>query len=177
MQENVFLRDLGIPGIACDDTRRFEVVATGLPLAGGLPLAIDETMVGVLHGDGTAWQRADQVAGVSIVRAQRDKSTKYPELQDSTVRLTTLACEVGGRWSSECLETVEQLAAARAREAPGYLQTAARRALEARWWALLSCAQQGALAATLVDDAVRLLDGCDVPAPELAEILVDEMRS
>ena len=72
---------------------------------------------------------------------------------------------------------VEQLAIAKAREAPPYLQAAARGAYEMRWWALLSCAQQNALAATLVDDSVLLLDGRDAPAPELAEILIDDLHS
>ena len=108
-------------------------------------------------------------------RAHNTKETTYPELVNSSIaRLTTLACEVGGRWSEECLKLVQDLARARARDAPSYLQKAARLAYESRWWALLSCAQQSALAATLVDDGVALLDGTDGPPAECADVLVDE---
>ena len=175
--ENVFLRDMGIAGVLPRDGRKLEVVATGLPLARGVPLAVDATMVSVLHCDGSPWQRADVTPGVALQRGERDKDVTYPELVDSdAVVLTTLACETGGRWSTACADVVAALAAARAREAPRHLQLAARLAFERRWWALLSCAQQDALAATLVDDAVRLLDGHDGLEVELVDVLVDERR-
>ena len=171
--ENVYLRDMGVPGINCDDGRRLEVVATGLPLFGGVPLAVDATLISPLHADGTPWAGTVTEAGKSFQRAEDSKATSYPELQNSPLaRLTTLACEVGGRWSEECCQVVAQLAHAKARAAPQHLRTAARCAYEARWWALLSCAQQSALAATLVDDAVVLLDGHDGAEPVIADVLV-----
>ena len=99
------------------------------------------------------------------------------EIVDSPVaQLTTLACEVGGRWSSTCQRVVAQLAAARARAAPKHMQMGARLAYERRWWAQLSCAQQDSLAATLVDDGILLLDGRDAAETPVAEVLVDETR-
>ena len=92
------------------------------------------------------------------------------------MKLTTLACEVGGRWSNNCANILANLAAARARAAPRHLQLAARLAFESRWWALLSCAQQDALAATLVDDGVLLLDGHDGAIPEAADVILDELH-
>ena len=176
--ENVFLRDMGIPGVGARDGRRLEVIATGLPLYGGVPLAVDATLVSPLHADGTPWPGADAGAGVALRRGERDKDTTYPELVGSPLaRLTTLACETGGRWSDGCREVVRQLASARSRSAPRHLQAASRCALEARWWALLSCCQQDAVAATLVDDAVGLLDGQDAPAPPLVDTLVCERDS
>ena len=95
--ENVFVRDLGIAGVRPGDARRLEVVATGLPLARGVPLAVDATMVSVLHCDGSPWARADQTPGVALGRAENSKNATYPELvASSTALLTTLACEVGG---------------------------------------------------------------------------------
>ena len=47
-------------------------------------------------------------------------------------------------------------------------------AYEARWWALLSCAQQDTLAATLVDDGLLLLDGHDAALPLIVDVIVDE---
>ena len=129
---NVFLRDLNID-VAHQDDRKLEVVATGLPLARGIPLAVDATMVSPLHADGTPWHRADAKAAVALARGEGAKETIYPELMGSAVaRLTTLACETGGRWSDLCLVTVAQLAAARARQAPRHLQLSARLAYEDR---------------------------------------------
>ena len=172
--ENVFLRDMGVPGIAPDDGRRLEIVVTGLPLYGGVPLAEDATMVSPLHGDGTPWPRANESSGTAIRRGEHDKTITYPELVDSPIaRLTTLACEVGGRWSPACQDIVSQLARARARSVAQHMQTAYRCALEVRWWSMLSCVQQDALAATLHDDSVLLLDGHDGEAPPAAEVIVD----
>ena len=75
MQENVRLRDMGVPGISCQDERKLEVVATGLPVAGGIPLAVDATMVGVLHANGTPWPCADTDPGVALDRAHRSEDT------------------------------------------------------------------------------------------------------
>jgi hypothetical protein len=174
VQENVMLKDLAVPGIAVTDGRALEVVATGLPLARGVPLGVDATMVSPLHCDSTPWARAEAVPGVSLERAAGAKASTYPELVASdAVKLTTLACEVGGRWSNDCAEILAQLAAARARAAPKHLQLAARVSFEARWWALLSCAQQDTLAATLADDAVILLDGRDEAEPFAVDVILN----
>ena len=63
---------------------------------------------------------------------------------------------------------------ARARSAPRHLQLSARLAFESRWWTLLSCAQQDALAATLVDDSLSLLDGTDAAMPFPVDVIVNE---
>ena len=155
VQEKVFLRDMGLPGVSPADRRQIEVLATGSPLCSGIPVAVDSTCVSPLHADGLPWRKADVQAGVSLDRAEASKDDTYNELVDSsTVRLLTLACETGGRWSQRCIDVVATLAAHRARAAPRHLQRAARTAFASRWWALLSVAQQDALAATLVDDAV-----------------------
>ena len=173
--ENVFVRDLGIAGVRPGDARRLEVVATGLPLARGVPLAVDATMVSVLHCDGSPWARADQTPGVALGRAENSKNATYPELvASSTALLTTLACEVGGRWSTTCVDVVARLATARARAAPSHLQLSARLGFERRWWAILSCTQQDCLAATLVDDGVLLLDGHDAAVPEVVDVVFAE---
>ena len=169
---------MGLPGVPVTDGRRLEVVATGLPLARGVPLGVDVTMVSVLHADGEPWTRTAAIAGAALARAEAAKRDTYPELDGSdVVRLTTLACETGGRWSEVAADTIAQLAVFHARAAPRHLQLSTRLASESRWWALVSCAQQDALAATLVDDGVIVLDGHDAAAPELAELLVDEAHA
>ena len=169
--------DMGLPGVHPADTRRIEVLATGLPLCAGIPAAVDATLSSPLHADGQAWAKADVEGGVAIARAEASKGKTYPELVDSpVVRLVTLACETGGRWSQQCANIVALLAAFRARAAPRHLQLSARIGFESRWWALLSVAQQDALAASLVDDGIVALDGHDGAEPPLIDIIVDAAR-
>ena len=172
MRENVFLRDTTLSSIAASDGRRLEIVATGLPLHRGVPLGCDASLVSPLHTDGSPWSDADWRPGVAIQRAEEDKDTTYPELVDSDqLRLVTLACETGGRWSKQCLDTIRALAHAKAREAPHRLRRAAALAWERRWTAMLSVTVQSALASTLVDDAPRLLDAADEEAPPVVDLV------
>ena len=57
------------------DSRRLEILAEGLPLYGGVQLAIDTTLVSTLHCDGSARRSAAQIDGV--VRADA-KSALIP---------------------------------------------------------------------------------------------------
>ena len=174
VKENVLLRDTLLPGIAAHDGRKLEIIATGLPLFNGVPLGVDASIVSPLHADGTVWLGADMKNGVAISRAEADKAATYPELIDSDeLRLVTVACETGGRWSQTCVDLLRQLAKSRARDAPERLQLSARVGWETRWWTMLSVCVQDALAATLVEDAAEVLDGVDGAMPELGEVLVD----
>ena len=171
------LRDMGLPGILATDRRQIEILATGLPLCAGIPVAVDATLVSPLHADGRPWAKADVEAGCSIARAEAKKGQTYSELVESPcVRLLTLACETGGRWSQQCADVLAQLAFTRARAAPQHLQLATRTALVGRWWALLSVAQQDALAATLVDDCPLALDGHDGAEPAFSELVADMLH-
>ena len=94
---NVMVRDLdlAIPQQALDG-RRLEVVADGLPLFGGVQLAIDTTLVSPVRADGNARRGAAQHDGVSLATARRRKGRTFPELVGprSRARLVILACEV-----------------------------------------------------------------------------------
>ena len=91
--------------------------------------------------------------GASLLRAERRKCCRHPELADGPFgRLVVLACETGGRWNDASLRFVAQLAKHKARSAPRLLQAAARAAWQNRWWGLLSIAAQGALATTLLGE-------------------------
>lgn len=150
------------------------MVATGLPLHGGVPLGCDCTMVSPVHANGQPWAGCATEAGVAIRRAEVDKEKTYRELVGSgQLRLVTLACEVGGRWSKTCVDTVRALAAAKARSAPRLVRASALHAWEARWWTILSVGAQSALAATLTEEAVMVLDGHDGEEPPLADVLFD----
>ena len=65
---NVFVRDLDL-GTPVTDTRRLEVVVDGLPLFGGVQLAVDTTLVSTLNCDGSAhWGAADRDGAVLAAR-------------------------------------------------------------------------------------------------------------
>ena len=82
------------------DRRAIELVALGLPLYHGMPLACDTTVASPLHANGTARPHADTTPGEALARLEDDKLDRYPELAASgRVRLVVVAGEVGGRWS------------------------------------------------------------------------------
>ena len=116
--------------------------------------------------------------GVAIERLERDKRRTYPELVGSNrLRLTTLACETGGRWSKECTDTVRRLAKAKARHAREDQQAKLAAAYASRWWSLLSIAAQNSLAASLANDKPRLLDGVDGEEPDWQEVLYENQAA
>jgi len=183
VQTDVLLRDTNLEGIAADDRRQLEVVATGTPLFRGVPLGVDATMVSPLHADDTPWDgegRGDNRTnaathdGVAIARGEKDKVRTYPDLvNNGRLRLTTLATETGGRWSKTCLKVVRELAKAKAREAPEERRAQVAAAWASRWWSILSIAARNALAATLADDKPLALDGYDAPEPLWTDVLLE----
>ena len=70
--------DLGAPNAA--DNRRLEVVVDGLPLFGGVQLAVDTTLVSAVQGDGVPRRGAANRDGVALASARRKKARTYPEL-------------------------------------------------------------------------------------------------
>ena len=77
---NQFVRDsdLGVPN--ANDNKRLEVVADGLPLFGGVQLAVDTTLVFAVRGDGESVPGAADRDGVALRRARRRKEATFPEL-------------------------------------------------------------------------------------------------
>ena len=102
-------------------------MATGRPLFHGIPMGVDASIVSPLHADGSVWLNADLTNGVAIARAEAAKARTYPELVDSDeLRLTTLACATGGRWSCTGVDVIRHLAKIRAGDSPDRLQLSAR---------------------------------------------------
>ena len=117
VRENVLLRDTAVPHIDPEDGRKIEVVASGLPVAHGVPIAVDATMVSPLHANGTAWAHAAHTPGHSMLRAFKLKEVNYPELcESSTLSLVVAAMETGGRVCKEAVDLLTTAAHARARE-------------------------------------------------------------
>ena len=107
-----------------------EILAEGLPLHGGVQLAIDTTLVSTLHCDGSARLGAAQIDGAVFAEARRHKERTYPELVGlpRRTRVVVLAGEVAGRWSDETCGFLSLLAKTKARGEPRLLRRRAEQA-------------------------------------------------
>lgn len=96
------LRDMGMQNLDPCDGRHFEIVARGLPLGRGVPMAMGVTLVSPLRADGMPLAWAEVAPSVSLHRASTRKRATYPELACGE-RLTflTAALEAGGKLSDE----------------------------------------------------------------------------
>ena len=170
---NAFLRDMNV-NVAATDERRIEVLAQDLPCFGGAQLAVDVTLRCVLSSTGEPHPNTADVDGAALAAARADKERTYPELTTSgRCRLVVVAIETGGRWSSEAVEFVRQLAFARAREVPSFMQFATALAWERRWTRMLSTACSLSFAASLVEPSDKCETWCRTGGepPSLAELL------
>ena len=113
------VRDLDLPGLDVIDGRRSEVVVDGMPLATRcwcVPFtATVPFTIGVADTDSVVFHWA---------RRRGDPELVGP---GSRARLVVLALDVGGRWSAETRTFISQLAKAKARRKPRFLQKRASR--------------------------------------------------
>ena len=152
MATNLLVRHMDLAAPNAHDCRRLEVVADGLPLFGGVQLAVGTTLVSPVRGGGQPQRGASDRDGVALKRARR-KETMRPELVRpvSRARLVVLALEVGGRWSQEAWTSVLLLAQARARSEPPLTRRRMEQAWRLRWYSVISCAAARAFAASLLE--------------------------
>ena len=96
------------PPSSVNDGRRLEVVVDGLPVFGGAQLAVDTTVVSLLHCDGSPHRGAADVDGAVLAAARRRKERTCPELvrPGRRARLVVLAGDVAGRWSEETVSFI-----------------------------------------------------------------------
>ena len=108
VRENVFLRDTALDNIDPNDGRRIEVVVSGLPIARGIPIAVDATLVSPLHADGTPHPHTVTRPGASFRRAEASKANTYPELVNSSLlQLLTVASKRDWRETQQAwLQTI-----------------------------------------------------------------------
>ena len=170
VRTNIMLRDLDMELPHAGDARRLEVVVDGLPLYGGRQLAVDTTLVGVLHANGQPMRRTPDEDAVRLVAARRRKERTYPELVGRRGRATlvVLAGEVGGRWSGETISFLNQLADARARSESILMRKRVEQAWLLRWASMLSCVAARAVASSLLD--FRRPHGADGATPPSHEV-------
>ena len=171
---NVMIRDLNIEA-APEDSRRIEIAANNLPLWNGVQLAIDTTLVSAIRSNGLPIQNAHARDGIALTRARRRKERTYPELigDRARSRLIVVGIETGGRWSSEAIDLVYQLAHNRARSEPSVLRNSAAFSWSRRWINILSCACQRAFAGSLLHLPGSLAQNLDGPDPFLGDVLTD----
>ena len=136
---NMLVRDMGLGVLAAGDSRQLEVVVDGLPLHGGVQLALDTTLVSSVRGDGEPRRGAGDTDGVALLQARKRKET-YPELMGprARARLVVVALEVGGKWSAEAKSFVGQLAKARAGAELRVTQRRMEQAWKLRWCSILA---------------------------------------
>ena len=83
-----------------------------MPVAHGIPIAVDATTVSPLHVDGTIWIGAANNPWQSFGRAVRSKHETYPDLIDSPLlKLVVVATEVGGRMNRESRSLLKTIVA------------------------------------------------------------------
>ena len=152
---NVMVRDLDLLPLHQVDARRLEVVADGLPGPAPLPWRPGRSGydVGLTLETGTPHIRCAVEDGVALMQARRRKERTYhePSGAHGRARLVVLACEVGGRWSSETQAFLRQLVKAKTRHVPPALRTSAKLAWLWRWSTILACASARAFAVSLLE--------------------------
>ena len=70
---NMLVRDINFGVPVAGDSRRLEVVVGGLPLHGGVQLALDTTLVSSVRGDGEPRRGAADTDGVALFQARKRK--------------------------------------------------------------------------------------------------------
>ena len=170
---NVRVQDMDLARPDALDIRRLEIVVDGLPLFQGAQLAVDTTLVSVLRRDGVPRQQAATHDGAALSAARRRKERVYPELTGAMgrTRLVVLAGEVGGWWSEESREFLNQLAKAKARREPRHLRARARQVWRHRWASLLAGSAAKAFALSLLERRSGL--GSDGDTPLTSEVIGD----
>ena len=98
--------------------------------------------------------------GAALTAARRRKERTYSELVGrGRARLVVAAGEVGGRWSTETMSFLSQLAKVKTRHEPCILRRRVQQAWRSRWQAILSCAAAKAFARSLLE--MRAVVGAD----------------
>ena len=173
--EQAQTRDLGLPGCSPDDRSRPDGVTYALPVWAGLPGAWDVTLRSPIARNGSVRPAALRAAGSTFTAARRQTQRDYPAIRRSgQIALVCLAGEVGGAWAPEVHALIRRMARAKAERAAPVLRQALRSALATRWWRILSCAVQRAVAASLrvvapargvaLSRAAPILEDCDLVA-------------
>ena len=172
VRTNAFLRDMDLDPINPLDARRLEVVVDGLPMFGGSSSQSTRRCP-----DGAAKPRAATMSGAYLEVARRRKEARYPEFvgNQGRARLVVLAGEVGGRFSSETAQFLQDLTNANVREVPHLLKGRAHSAWIRRCSFMLACAAARAFAISLLEGDSSV--GAEGPTPSVHAVLGGDHRA
>ena len=85
------------------------------------------------------------------MQAHQQCRQDYPEVERSSIaELCCLGVEVFGRWGQDSLRVVHAAVATRVHELPSRVRRGTQARLLRRWWGLLSCATQRAVARNII---------------------------
>ena len=110
-------------------------------------------LLSALHCDGSAIVGAANRDGVALAVARRHKERTFPEWAApwSRCRLLVMANAVGGRWSSEALAFLRQLAKAKGRSETPLIRRRVAQVWKLRRLVIMSCAAARAVASSLLE--------------------------
>ena len=134
---------------------------------------MDVFCVSPVTGAGQARPGCLTVDGGAVQAAARKCHTvDYPEVAPSGAgRLLALGVEAFGRWSTDSLDTVRQLAASRCEAMPPRVRLGTQLRLLPRWWGLLGLATQQAVARAISRGSDADLAPAPLePSPALADL-------
>ena len=164
------LRDSHIP-VHPDDQRRLDIVATGLPIAQGLPLFCDVTVLSPLTRNGDARPGTSNQGGSLLAAAERENNDMYEEIRSSGFgTLLCLGAETYGRWGAQAVWLVPALATERTRHLHPRIRTGIALASLHRWWGILGIALQNVVAHAIQHAHADLGQTLLEPPPRLADL-------
>ena len=136
VRTNVLVRDLDLGVMNHLDGRRIEVIADGLPLFGGVQLAVDTTLVSVLHETACP---AEVRISMQVWHCGKHAPAKSAHTLNSRERAGGVRWRSGEQVVAETQDFLCALAEAKARSAPLLLQSKVRSAWLRRWRRILAC--------------------------------------
>ena len=99
------LRNTHVP-VPPGDTRRLDLIVSGLGVERGLPLFCDVTCVSPISARGFARPGTSTIDGALLRDAARDNDDTYSEvLRTGLGKLLCLGCDVFGRWGGDAVRT------------------------------------------------------------------------
>ena len=150
-------RSLRLPHIrrSENDNRRMDLITRGLSgIFGGKPLFMDATCISPVHGNGLPMVGAADHDGACLRR--KDDDTYYTDYPDVFVsphaKLLSLSVETYGRWGSDSLKLVRQMARYKASDVSACLQKSVIQSFSKRAWGILSISLQKNIADSILHE-------------------------
>ena len=156
-----------------DDTRRLDVVVSGLNVARGLPRFCDVTVISPISTNGRARPGTSNRGGSLLQQARAENDAIYHEVISSGLGiLQCLGAEVFGRWGQQAVDLIPALARERSRGLHPHIRRGVALQLQHRWWGLLGIALQKAVSFAVLHEWADIPHTQLEPACALADLMV-----